>query len=254
VFFFFIFLRVLSSAAKCLSDLQSRWRPLASLSIKWLRPELLKSLFAYWQLRELQALLLALVSPPAKPDFAPDLPAIPISRHRVARWDGRSRLVYQCTLVGQASFCPPLTGGPSRGLGPPLPSPLLARVEDVGAALRRLALLGTSLSLICQTILFSVGRRKRLCTPSWNPSPPQATTTTTPLFGPEAWPQISGLSPLLYIFSIFTASTAMASGHGHELRPPSPQRLSVPEASAMKLTRGHSCVLCQQRKVRAHRD
>ena len=38
--------------------------------------------------------------------------------------------------------------------------------------------------------------------------------------------------------------------------PPSPQRLpvTVPEAAVMKLTRGHSCVLCQQRKVRCDRQ
>ncbi|KAK0630755.1 fungal-specific transcription factor domain-containing protein [Bombardia bombarda] len=42
-----------------------------------------------------------------------------------------------------------------------------------------------------------------------------------------------------------------------EQRPPSPHghnRLSVPEQSAMKLTRGHSCVLCQQRKVRCDKQ
>lgn len=46
-------------------------------------------------------------------------------------------------------------------------------------------------------------------------------------------------------------------------QPPSPQRLTLavpvlpvpgPEASVMKLTRGHSCVLCQQRKVRCDKQ
>ncbi|KAK3368934.1 fungal-specific transcription factor domain-containing protein [Lasiosphaeria ovina] len=38
-------------------------------------------------------------------------------------------------------------------------------------------------------------------------------------------------------------------------RPPSPQRLlPVAEQSVMKLTRGHSCVLCQQRKVRCDKQ
>ncbi|KAK3390530.1 fungal-specific transcription factor domain-containing protein [Podospora didyma] len=38
-------------------------------------------------------------------------------------------------------------------------------------------------------------------------------------------------------------------------RPPSPlQRHPLPESSVMKLTRGHSCVLCQQRKVRCDKQ
>lgn len=43
-------------------------------------------------------------------------------------------------------------------------------------------------------------------------------------------------------------------------QPPSPPRLPVPgpgpglEPSVMKLTRGHSCVLCQQRKVRCDKQ
>lgn len=36
--------------------------------------------------------------------------------------------------------------------------------------------------------------------------------------------------------------------------PPSPPRAPVPEPAAMKLTRGHSCVLCQQRKVRCDKQ
>jgi hypothetical protein len=36
--------------------------------------------------------------------------------------------------------------------------------------------------------------------------------------------------------------------------PPSPPRLPVPESAVMKLTRGHSCVLCQQRKVRCDKQ
>ncbi|KAK4126647.1 hypothetical protein N657DRAFT_568898, partial [Parathielavia appendiculata] len=36
--------------------------------------------------------------------------------------------------------------------------------------------------------------------------------------------------------------------------PPSPPRGSVPEPAVMKLTRGHSCVLCQQRKVRCDKQ
>ncbi|KAK3324172.1 fungal-specific transcription factor domain-containing protein [Cercophora scortea] len=45
----------------------------------------------------------------------------------------------------------------------------------------------------------------------------------------------------------------MASEHPPE-QPPSPQRLPVPDPSVMKLTRGHSCVLCQQRKVRCDKQ
>ncbi len=40
----------------------------------------------------------------------------------------------------------------------------------------------------------------------------------------------------------------------HPEQPPSPPRLPVPEPSVMKLTRGHSCVLCQQRKVRCDKQ
>jgi hypothetical protein len=36
--------------------------------------------------------------------------------------------------------------------------------------------------------------------------------------------------------------------------PPSPPRAAVPEPAVMKLTRGHSCVLCQQRKVRCDKQ
>jgi hypothetical protein len=36
--------------------------------------------------------------------------------------------------------------------------------------------------------------------------------------------------------------------------PPSPPRAPAPEPAAMKLTRGHSCVLCQQRKVRCDKQ
>ncbi|AEO55473.1 hypothetical protein MYCTH_2299337 [Thermothelomyces thermophilus ATCC 42464] len=36
--------------------------------------------------------------------------------------------------------------------------------------------------------------------------------------------------------------------------PPPPPRASVPEPAAIKLTRGHSCVLCQQRKVRCDKQ
>ncbi|KAH6635561.1 fungal-specific transcription factor domain-containing protein [Chaetomium sp. MPI-SDFR-AT-0129] len=36
--------------------------------------------------------------------------------------------------------------------------------------------------------------------------------------------------------------------------PPSPPRVPVPEPAVMKLTRGHSCVLCQQRKVRCDKQ
>jgi hypothetical protein len=39
-----------------------------------------------------------------------------------------------------------------------------------------------------------------------------------------------------------------------ELQIPVPQRLSEPDMSAMKLTRGTSCVLCQQRKVRCDKN
>ncbi|KAL2147789.1 hypothetical protein VTI28DRAFT_5561 [Corynascus sepedonium] len=38
------------------------------------------------------------------------------------------------------------------------------------------------------------------------------------------------------------------------LRPPSPPRAPVPEPPVIKLTRGHSCVLCQQRKVRCDKQ
>lgn len=38
------------------------------------------------------------------------------------------------------------------------------------------------------------------------------------------------------------------------LRPPSPPRIPVPEPPVIKLTRGHSCVLCQQRKVRCDKQ
>ena len=36
--------------------------------------------------------------------------------------------------------------------------------------------------------------------------------------------------------------------------PPSPQRIPASEPAVMKLTRGHSCVLCQQRKVRCDKQ
>lgn len=46
----------------------------------------------------------------------------------------------------------------------------------------------------------------------------------------------------------------MASDQAPPDAPPSPPRVPAPEPSVVKLTRGHSCVLCQQRKVRCDKQ